>query len=100
MDEEWEPPKDYYYIGNLYIEFNELQEVVERDLRTHLIVMRIIRDHIDNILMNEFNINPVEFKNKDPSTYWAIIMELTRSELINLKDYIKYKIYSKKRREQ
>lgn len=86
-----------YHVGGYYINYDELVEAIKRDLRTHRLIMRIVKNHIDNILMNEFNINPEEMKKKDPSTYWAIIMELARSEMINLKDYIRSKFWRKKR---
>lgn len=83
------------YLANLWIEYDELKEVVERDLATHEIILKIVKDYVDDIIERVFGLDSEELKKKDPSTYYAIIMELVRSEFINVSQYIRSKFYKK-----
>ncbi|MCD6300883.1 MAG: hypothetical protein J7L82_02310 [Staphylothermus sp.] len=86
-------PEIRYRLGGYYISYEELRQIVEHDLSTHEVILRIVKDYVDDLIERVFGLNVDELKSKDPSTYYAIIMELVRSEFINVVQYIRSKIY-------
>jgi len=77
----------------------ELNEFIKEELAVHEYIFKVVKDYIDDILERSFEINPDEFKAIDPATYFAIILELTRTIYINLVNYKKYQSYKKKYQE-
>jgi len=43
----------------------------------------IVKNYVDSIIKEVFNVDPAELREKDPSTYYALIFELTRSIFVN-----------------
>jgi hypothetical protein len=62
---------------------SELEEYVKHQLEVHKEILLIVKRYIDNILRDVFLVDPNEMQNKDPSTYFAIIMEIVRSIYVN-----------------
>ena len=65
----------------------ELEEFIGEELKTHRFILEHVKEHVDNILDEVFDVNPEVLKREDPSTYYAIIMELARSIMVNASVY-------------
>ena len=83
-------------IAGYEIDEIELNEFVKEELATHQYIFNMVKDYIEDILERSFNINANELKAIDPATYFAVILELTRTIYINLVNYLKYKSYKKR----
>ena len=61
----------------------ELAQFVKSQLELHRNILLIVKNYIDSIIEEVFNVDPSELREKDPSTYYALILELTRSIFVN-----------------
>ncbi len=61
----------------------ELAQFVKLQLELHRNILLIVKNYIDGIIEEVFNVDPSELREKDPSTYYALILELTRSIFVN-----------------
>jgi len=62
---------------------SELSEYVKEQLKLHGEILAIVKEHVDRILREVFGIDPAQLRSDDPSTYYAITMELARSIFVN-----------------
>jgi len=60
-----------------------LREFAVRQLELHREILGVVKDYVDDLLRSVFGIDPIELRSKDPSTYYAITMELARSIFVN-----------------
>ncbi len=61
----------------------ELTQFVKSQLELHRNILLIVKHYIDNIIKEVFNIDPADLREKDQATYYALILELTRSIFVN-----------------
>ena len=57
----------------------ELEEFAKKELQKHKRIMKIVKEYVDGVLA-EMGINVSDI---DKNTYFAMIMELTRSIFVN-----------------
>ena len=62
---------------------DSLEQFVYAKLEQHRAILRLVKDHVDELLRDSFKIDPDWLKENDPSTYYAITMELARSIMIS-----------------
>ena len=61
----------------------ELREFALKQLKQHKEILETVKEYIDDILSSVFDIDPTTLRREDPATYYAIVMELTRSIFVN-----------------
>lgn len=60
-----------------------LRAFAKEQLKLHREILEVVKEYVDELLQQVFDIKPDEMKRSDPSTYYAIVMELTRSIFVN-----------------
>ena len=64
-------------------EARELMRFVEEKLDLHKAILASVKTYVDGLLRESFGIDPERLRSDDPSTYYAITMELARSIMIS-----------------
>jgi hypothetical protein len=61
----------------------ELESFVMEQLEIHKKILKIVKEYADKLIYEVFGLDPEALRGEDPSTYFAIVMELTRSIFVN-----------------
>jgi hypothetical protein len=65
------------------MEASEISKYVKSQLNLHYEILKLVREYVDKLLLDVFALDPDKLRREDPSTYFAIIMELARSIFVN-----------------